>query len=63
MRYDIKFTMLQVRENEISLHKWSGDSAHFRILEGTLVRESAQFHNNYSEPKSQVRLLFFPEEN
>ena len=55
--------MLQVRENEISLHKWSGDSAHLRTLEGTLVRESAQFHNNYSEPKSQVRLLFFPEEN
>jgi len=29
--------MLQVRENEISLRKWSGGTAHFRTLEGILV--------------------------
>jgi len=57
--YDIKFGMLQVRKNEISLRKCSGSSAHLRILEGTLVtRESARFDSNDSEPKSQVRLLF-----
>ena len=27
---------LPVRENEISLHKWSGGSAHLRILQGPL---------------------------
>jgi len=30
--YDMKFLMLQVRKNEISLRKWSGASA-----QGTLV--------------------------
>jgi len=28
--------MLQVHENEISLHKWSGGTAQLRTLEGTL---------------------------
>jgi len=39
MRYicDIKFGLLQVRKNEISLPKCSGSSAHLRTLEGTLV--------------------------
>jgi len=39
MRYicDIKFGMLQVRKNEISLHKCSGGSAQLRSLEGALV--------------------------
>jgi len=56
--------MLQVRKNEISLRKCSGGSAQLRSLEGTLVtRESTRFDNNDSEPKSQVRLLKFPEEN
>jgi len=27
----------QVRENEISLRKWSGGSAHLRTLEGTML--------------------------
>jgi len=27
----------QVHENEISLPKWSGGTAHFRNLDGTLV--------------------------
>jgi len=35
--YDIKSGMLQVRENEISLRRCSGSSAHLRSLEGTLV--------------------------
>jgi len=35
--YDMKFEMLQVHENEISLRKWSGGAAQLRILEGTLV--------------------------
>jgi len=51
MRYihDIKFGMLQVRNNEISLRKCSGGSAQLRTLEGTLVtRESARFDNNDS---------------
>jgi len=29
--------MLQVRENEILLRKWSDGAAHLRTLEGTLV--------------------------
>jgi len=63
-RYDIKFEMLQVRKNAISLRKCSGGSADLRTLEGTLVtRESARFINNESESKSQVRLLKFPDEN
>ena len=35
--YDIKFGMLQVRENEISLCKWSAGTAHLRTSNGTLV--------------------------
>jgi len=35
------FGMLQVRENEISLPKWSGGTVHFRKLERTLVSEHA----------------------
>jgi len=34
---DIKFEMLQVRENEISLRKWSGGTAQLRTVEGTLL--------------------------
>jgi len=33
----MKFGMLQVRENEISLSKCTGGLAHLCILEGTLV--------------------------
>jgi len=32
-----RFGMLQVHENEISLRKWFGGTAHLRTLEGTLV--------------------------
>ena len=35
--YDIKFGMLQVRKNEISLRKCSGSFAHLRNFEETLV--------------------------
>jgi len=35
--YDIKFRMLQVRENEISLRKWSDGNPHLRTVKGTLV--------------------------
>jgi len=53
--YDIKFGMLQVCKNEISLCKCSGSSVHLRTLEGALVnRESTRFDNSDSEPKSQV---------
>jgi len=34
--YDMKSGMLQVRENEISLRKWSGGAAHLRTLQETL---------------------------
>jgi len=34
---DLKFGMLQVRENEISLRKWSDGTAHLRTVEGTLI--------------------------
>jgi len=38
--YDIKSGTLQVRKNEILLHKYSGSSAHLRTLEETLaIRE------------------------
>jgi len=33
---DIKFGMMQVRENEISLRKWSAGTAQLLTLEGTL---------------------------
>jgi len=33
----MKFGMLQARENEISLRKWSGGIAQLRSLEGTLL--------------------------
>jgi len=58
--------MLPVRKDEISLRKCSGGSAQLRTLEETLVtREAARFDLNHydSEPKSQVRLLKFSEEN
>jgi len=35
--YDIKFGMLQVCDNDISLRKWSGGTALLRTLEGKLV--------------------------
>ena len=35
--YDIKYGMLQVRENEISLRKGSGGTAQLHSLEGTLI--------------------------
>jgi len=35
--------MLQVRENLISLRKWSGDIAHLRTLEGTLKLKTLTF--------------------
>jgi len=34
--YDNKSALLLVRENEISLHKWSVGTAHLRTAEGTL---------------------------
>ena len=53
--YNIKFGMLQVRKNEISLRRCSGSSVHLRTLEGRLVtRESARFDNSDSEPKSKA---------
>jgi len=36
--YDIKFGLLLVCENKISLRKWSVRTAHLRTLEGKLVR-------------------------
>jgi len=41
--------MLQERWNEISLRKWSGGTAHLRLLEGTLGAPStttAFFHQH-----------------
>jgi len=34
--YDIKSGLLLVRENEISLHKWSVGTAHLRTVEAKL---------------------------
>jgi len=61
--YDIKFGMMLVRKNEISLHKCSDGSVHLRTLEGTLVTGGSARFDNDSEPKLQVRLFKFPEEN
>jgi len=56
--------MLQVHKNETSLRKCTAGPAQLRTSEGTLVtRESARFDSNHSEPKLQVRLLKFPEED
>jgi len=35
--YNVKFGMLQVRENVIALHKLSGGTTQLRTLEGTLM--------------------------
>ena len=40
-RQHFKFGMLQEHENEVSLRKWSGGTAHLRTLEGTLPKGSA----------------------
>jgi len=54
-RNDIKFGMLQVRKNEISLRRCSGCSAQLCALEGTLVtRVSAWFDKNDTEPKLKL---------
>jgi len=59
--HDIEFGILQVRENEISLRKCSGSSAHLRTLEGTLViRKSARFDNNDSAFPKLSYFFFFP---
>jgi len=42
--YDIKSGLLPVRENEISLHKWSVGTAHLRTVEGTLPLGVATLH-------------------
>ena len=46
--YVIKFGMLQVRENEISLRKCSDGTAHLLILEGTLATGKAVSTSNVS---------------
>jgi len=53
--YDIKFGMLQVHKNEISLRKCSGGSEQLCALEGTLVtRESARFDKKDIELKLKL---------
>ena len=49
--YDIGFRMLQVRENEISLRKWSGGTAQLLTLEGTLMSTAkhALLFRNYTQ--------------
>jgi len=47
---DIKFGVLQVRENEISLRKWSVGTAQLHTLEGTRVATTF--------PKSDIRRLW-----
>ena len=37
MSFTFKFWMLQVRENEISVRKWSGGAVHLRTSEGVLL--------------------------
>jgi len=56
--YDIKFGMLQVRKNDISLRKFSGSSAHLRTLEATLVTNSAGLTNVaiVAAPRSSVKV-------
>jgi len=40
MIFTSEFGMLQVRENEISLRKWSaGGTAHLRASDGTLAKK------------------------
>jgi len=53
--YDIKFGMLHVHENEISLRKWSGCIAHLRILEGTLPAVLYANEFSFSEPGSCIQ--------
>jgi len=44
MQYYCKFGMLQVRENTISLRRWSGAGvAHLHTLEGTLALREKPF--------------------
>jgi len=41
--YCIKFSMLEVHENEMALRKFSGGTAQLRTLEGTLVTSMITF--------------------
>jgi len=71
--YDIKFGMLQVRKNEISLRKCSGGSADRAVvhLRGNtsyqgvcaMITVAVTLDNSGSDPKSQDTLHKFPEEN
>jgi len=55
----IKYGMLQVRENEFSLRKLSGDTAHLRTLEGTLVA-GYKIINVYKPPSSRLTPTAIP---
>jgi len=53
--YDIKFGLLQVHKNEISLRKCSVAFAQLRTLQGTLVTGSDEiylFQTKYSNKKN-----------
>ena len=55
--YDIKFRMLQVRENEISLRKWSDGNPHLRTVKGTLVGMTWHSTVNLSFQTNRIPML------
>jgi len=56
MRYiqDIKFFMLQVCDNEISLREWSGGTAQLRTLEETLALDSGHDNDDMRNALSKI---------
>jgi len=54
--HDIKFGLLQVRENGISLRKWSGGTAHLRISKGTLLMTSSRWKRTRDPNKTNKKL-------
>jgi len=47
--------MLQVYENQISLRKWFGDIAQFRISEGILVLAYLAVKQNFLQQPNQTQ--------
>jgi len=55
--FDIKFGMLQVRENAILLRKWSDGTVQLGIWEGTLVLHPTLWKRNFSWLRVSVKEL------
>jgi len=53
--YNIKLGMLEMRENEISLRKWSSGTAQLRTVEGTVPARVFSIAENIA--KARLRII------